>query len=43
MNDQLKDMDWYLIDNLSVQEAWTFFYTTYDKAMEQRIAGKHYG
>ena len=28
MNDQLSDVDWSLMDNLSVQEAWTFFYTT---------------
>jgi len=40
MNDQLNDVDWSfnsLMNNLSVQEAWTFFYTTYEKAMEQSI------
>ena len=37
MNDQLNDVEWSLMNNLSVQEAWTFFYTTYEKAMEQFI------
>ena len=37
MNDQLNDVDWSLMDNLSVQEAWTFIYTTYEKAVEQFI------
>ena len=37
MNDQLNGVDWSLMDNLSVQEAWTFFYTTCEKAMEQFI------
>jgi len=37
MNDHLNKVDWSLMDNMSLQESWLFFYTTYEKAMDQFI------
>ena len=32
MNDHLNEVDWSLVD-MSLQDAWLFFYTTNEKAM----------
>ena len=37
MNDRLNELGWSLMDNMSLQEAWLFFYTIYEKAMDQFI------
>jgi len=37
MNGDLNEVDWSLMDNMLLQEAWLFFYTTYEKAKDQFI------
>jgi len=37
MNDDLNEVGWSLMDNMSLQEAWLFLYTIYQRAMDQFI------
>ena len=37
MIDHLDEVDWSLMGNMSLQEGWLFFYTIYEKAMDQFI------
>ena len=36
-NDHLNEVDWSVMDNMSMQEDWLFFYATCEKAMSQFI------